>query len=313
MYDKLKIWIDRSSIDGEYWDVLGYLDTVNTSTDRHTGEMRGHGNLDGLKVSVFPTGISIVGSLTKYLHGDNLHTLDMNSTRDAISKLSTALHTDVNMGKVTALEFGTHFIMDHPVRDYLNLLGVAPHLARILTTESTVYYRSRGKIQYKNHIFYDKATEAITKGIELPPDYQDQNLLRYELRYTKNLPQQLKAKVITCSTLSDVTFYNSMLKRYADFYNGINKVKIFKTTNMGKIKTVSEAYEAFIARLILQSDNNEIESYLRELKDSNVFDARSEYTRLKKKLIAVSNKVTLTEQSELIAELDNKIKAVTEI
>lgn len=308
MYDKLKIWIDRGNTRGRYLDILNCLDKVHTLTIEQTGEARSYGSLEGLKVSVYERGISIVGSLPKYLYPNNLYTLDIKTTRDAILKLSDALHIDIGLSKITGLEFGTHFVMTYPVEQYLYLLGDAARLKRVQYADNTLYYCSKGARQYKNHIFYDKVAETAQKGGLLPPCYTESNLLRYELRYTSRLPQQLKANEVTGATLYDSVFYKSMVKRYLDVYSSISKKQNIKTNAMSEIKTVSDAYDALVAKLINQADPSEIESYLKTLRDNKVFKEPAYYTRLKRKLLAVSSKAEITERSELIRELDNEIK-----
>ena len=41
-------------------------------------------------------------------------------------------------------------------------------------------------------VFYDKGVEAKSKGVEIPMELEDANLLRYEIRFDGRLPQQLK-------------------------------------------------------------------------------------------------------------------------
>ena len=79
---------------------------------------------------------------------------------------------------------------------------------------------------------------------------------------------------------------------------------------MNEIKTVSDAYDVFVARLISQSNQTEISSFLDELKEAKVFNDRKSYTRLKKKIIEVATKTGTAVPDELLKELDNEIKNV---
>lgn len=311
MYDKLKIWVDRGIVGNQISAIPNCLADVRSITDYQTGEVREYGNLDSLSVSVYSSGVSIVGSLAKYYLSDNLFTLNRRTTQEAIERISDCLHVDIAAAKITSLEFGTHFTMCNPVPEYLVLLGEVPHLRRCRYTDNTLYYRSKGKREYKVHTFYDKAEEATTRGIvKLPPNLTGANLLRYELRYNNNLPKQLSTKEVTTAMLYNENFYSSMLQRYSDVYFSINKTNVLKTDIMSEIKTVGDAYEVVIARLINQTGHEEIETFLSELKQAKVFDHPIYYTRLKKKLKDVAGKVSLTETNELINELDEKIRSV---
>ena len=110
MYDKLKLWAARTRATP---DVGKFLDNAKDQIDHATGEIRTFGSLDGLKVSVFTGGISIIGSLSKYLYPNNIYPLDRHSTAEAMEKLSDSLHLNISDAKITGLEFGTQFVMRH--------------------------------------------------------------------------------------------------------------------------------------------------------------------------------------------------------
>lgn len=76
---------------------------------------------------------------------------------------------------------------------------------------------------------------------------------------------------------------------------------------MSEIKTVTDAFNVFVARLIGQTDRSQIGGFLEELKEASVFDDRKNYSRLKKKIQDVATKSDLTTPSELVKELDDEI------
>ena len=65
MYDKVKLWIDRAIVGEQYPTIANYLDSAKQETDLQTGEVNTFGSLEGLKVSIFVGGLSVVGSLPK--------------------------------------------------------------------------------------------------------------------------------------------------------------------------------------------------------------------------------------------------------
>lgn len=79
---------------------------------------------------------------------------------------------------------------------------------------------------------------------------------------------------------------------------------------MSEIKTVSDAFNVLVARLISQSDQTQITAFLEELKEAKIFDDRKCYTRLKKKIHNVATKAEISVSDELIKELDNEVKNV---
>ncbi|MEE1232878.1 MAG: phage/plasmid replication protein [Phocaeicola sp.] len=306
MYDKLKIWAARSRATP---DIGKFLDNAKDQIDHATGEIRTFGSLDGLKVSVFTGGISIIGSLSKYLYSNNIYPLDRHSTAEAVEKLSDNLHLNISDAKITGLEFGTQFVMRHKPEDYIRKLGEMPRLQRYHFEVGTLYYKPRGKQQPKVFVFYDKKADAVAKGMTLPDGLSDANLLKYEMRFNQRLPQQLGVPEVTALTLSDKEFYRQMVRRYQDCYFSISKQNQVKTNIMNEIKTVSDAYDVLVARLINQSDQTLITAYLEELKEAKTFEDRKSYTRLKKKIQDVAAKAELG-SDELVKELDNEIKNV---
>lgn len=308
MYDKVKLWIDRVIVGEQYPTIANYLDSAKQETDLQTGEVKTFGNLEGLKVSIFVGGLSVVGSLPKYLYGSNVYPLDRHTTAQAIEKMGDALHIPIGQAAVTGVEFGTNFLMMHQIPDYLAKLGNMPRLSRYHFEPSTLYYKGTGKQQPKVFAFYDKMADATAKGMEYPDDMKGANLLKYEMRLNGRLPQQLGVPEVKASTLTETPFYRMMVKRYQDSYFSISKLYQVKTNVMSEIKTVSDAFNVFVARLVSQTDQTQIGGFLDELKEAAVFEDRKNYSRLKKKIQEVATKANITVSDELMRELDDEIR-----
>lgn len=287
-----------------------FLENAKEQTNLSTGEVCIFGGMDGLKVSIYTGGISIVGSLAKYFYPNNIYPLDRHTTAEVMKKLSDSLHIQIDNSKVTGLEFGTQFIMKHQVENYLSKLGDMPKLLRYHFDVGTLYYKPKGKQQPKVFAFYDKKADAAAKKMALPVGFDKANLLKYEMRLNGRLPQQLGVPEVTASTLSEKPFYRLMVQRYQESYFTISKNNQIKTDVMDEIKTVSDAFDVFVARLITQSDQTQIAGFLEELKEAKVFDDRKCYTRLKKKIQEVTTKAGVTVSDELIKELDDEIKNI---
>ncbi|KAA6338345.1 hypothetical protein EZS27_013643 [termite gut metagenome] len=311
MYDKLRMWNDRSIVGKNYPDIANCLDSAKTQIYQQTGEVKTFGSLGGLNVAIHESGLSITGSLPKFLYPDNIYPLNRGSTKEAFEKLSDCLHFRADDAKIISVEFGTHFLMSKPVPAYLDMLRETTYLKRCQFEDSTLYYRSKGKQQPKTICFYDKVKEAQGRGVLIPDGLENSNLLRYEMRYKGRLPQQLKEPEIIGKTLSDEDFYRKMIKLYSDAYFEIDKVKSLKTNIMSEIKTVSDVFDVLVARLINQGDNDQITAFMDELKQYQVFDDPKYYTRLKKKLSDIAGKADITESNSLIKELDNEIKNIS--
>ena len=306
MYDKVKLWAERTRATP---DVSVFLGNAKEQVDLDTGEVCVYGSLDGLKVSVYTGGISIVGSLPKFLYKSNVYPLDRHSTARAVEKLSDSLHVKIDGARVTGVEFGQVFVMRYPVESYLTRLGNMPKMLRYHFDVGTLYYKPRGRQQQKVYALYDKKADAAAKGIALPVGFEDANLLKYEMRLNGRLPQQMGVPGVTASTLTESGFYRLMVRRYQGDYYSISKQNQVKT-DMSEIKTVTDAFNVLVSRLIIQGGQTQIEGFLEELKEAKVFEDRKSYTRLKKKIQEVSEKAGITVPDEMIKELDDEIKNV---
>lgn len=307
MYDKVKLWTIRTRATP---DVSRFLDKAKEQIDHETGEVCTFGSLDGLKVSVYVGGISVVGSLAKFLYPNNIYPLDRHTTAQAVEKLSDSIHVQMNNAKVTELEFGRVFVMSQPVESYLSKLGNMPKLQRYHFDVGTLYYKTRDRRQSKVFAFYDKQADAKVKGMALPSGFEDANLLKYEMRLNGRLPQLLSVPEVTASTLSETSFYRLLMKRYQESYFSIHKSSKYIMGDMGRIKTVSDAFDMFVAQLISQSGQDSVTGFLEALREARVFNDRKNYTRLKKKIQEIAGKAGANVPDELIKELDDEVNNV---
>ena len=238
MYDKVKLWIDRGMAGENYFAIPQYLTQANSVTNLKNGEERVYGSLDGLKITLYIGGLSVVGSLPKYLFGNNICSLDRHTTAQALEKLSDALHIPVNEAKVTELEFGTNFVMKHTPQSYIFRLGDMARMSRCYAG-SSLYYKGTGKSERKTFVFYDKGQEYVETGKDSENALNGANLLRYEMRLKGRLANLLKVPEVQASTLTDISFYRKVLKYWQDSYFSIIKINQAKTNAMGEIHWTS--------------------------------------------------------------------------
>ena len=309
MYDKVKFWISREDMAGAFSAIPDLLTKATEQTDRETGEFKVFGGLDALKVSIFCSGISIIGSLSKYYYPNSIYPLDRRATKQAIDKLSDALHFDMTKANITGLEFGTVLLLSHPVHEYLARLGAMSYpFKRYHFEPGTLYYRTGSKEQPVTYAFYDKVLEARKSGLSIPTGFESQNLLKYEIRFNRRLPKQLNISEVKASTLTDKDFYKMLLENWKESYFQIDRQKKIKTDIMCEVQTVSDAYNVFVARLLAGTNKSVVEDFLQELKGSKVFRNRSDYSRLKNKIRDVSTKAGVIVSDELVKELDDAVK-----
>lgn len=306
MYDKIKFFIPRT---GSTEDIARHLEKVCNIVDTNTGECTmTSGTIGGVKVIMYPNGVSIIGSLPKYYNKSNVFTLDRAKTDEALGMLSDALHVDLGKAIVTGLEFGTQFPMMKPTGVYLRRFGDVPRLKKERVGDSTIYYKSAGKRQGKTLIFYDKTEEAQTKGIQTPGLLAGMPLLRYEARFNGHLANQFKVHEVLGRTLTDETFYRNMVKIWQYQYFAIPKTKETKYSVMDNIRTANDAVNIFFARLINQTGQDEIGDFVNELKQNGTFQDAKYYTRVKKRLQEIAATISEDFAHDDIRELDDAIR-----
>ena len=306
MFDTVHFRIDRCNISGcNPSEMLHYLSDVTEWKNEKWGY--GYtGKAQNYIVNVSENGISLKGSLAKFHLGNNIETLTRHTTNLAIEQLSDHLHLDLNLAKVTRLDISTVIPTQRPPTDYFRYLGKKKHFERVQYNSDTLYYENH----QRKIVFYDKAKEAKKKGVQIPETFKNNNLLRYELSYTKRVKTQFETLVtdVTASTITDEVFYRNVIQNWYNEYKTIQKLKP-PSFIVDNITTITEAETALFAYLLQQSGIT-IDEYISELKAKNVFKDRQRYSELNIKLNKKITASTIEQQNELMQELGNKIFAI---
>ena len=310
MYDKVKFFVDRSIIGNQYTNITNHLEKAKVETDQTTGETRTKGTMNGLSIGVLGGGVFVEGSLPKYHYGSNIYPLDREGTKECIEMIGDTLGINMSGADVVGIEFGTTFMMQYKVSAYLAKLGEMSRLQRYNFNADTLYYKGSGKVQPRVYTFYDKLADCKAKKLAYPNDFEDKNLLRYEMRLKGRLAYQLGVPEVKASTLYDRQFYRELVRRYQDSYFSISKINELNPNAMKEIKNVSDAFNIFVARLLSQTEQpqRQIDTFINEIKAAGVFEDKKYYTRLKDKLNEIVTKDNITISNELIKELDDAIK-----
>ena len=310
MYDKVKFFVDRSIIGSQYTNITNHLEKAKVETDQTTGETRTKGTMNGLSIGVLGGGVFVEGSLPKYHYGSNIYPLDREGTKECIEMIGDTLGINMSGADVVGIEFGTTFMMQYKVSAYLAKLGEMSRLQRYNFNADTLYYKGSGKVQPRVYTFYDKLADCKAKHLPYPIDFEDKNLLRYEMRLKGRLAYQLGVPEVKALTLYDRQFYRELVRRYQDSYFSISKINELNPNAMKEIKNVSDAFNIFVARLLSQTEQpqRQIDTFINEIKAAGVFEDKKYYTRLKDKLNDIVTKDNITISNELIKELDDAIK-----
>ena len=261
------------------------------------------GKVGGLKVVANRYQIKVKdGSLCKYYLGNNFKAMGRKDTQRAIEKLSDTLHLPMSKATVTRIDVAQNIIVKHPVKVYLNHLGVLNYATRLQEPTGLYYCK-----QMERLCFYDKNREQKTKGEEIPELYKERNVLRYEQRYIKRLPVAFGVENVTGALLYDEAFYISLLERWRDKYKAINKIN-YITLNFQAMTNRQQLYKMGVLSMV-----ERVGGEVAMIEQINDAQKRGDLTRKQafdlRKTIKDVCKVggDLTVPSEEIKELDKKI------
>lgn len=307
MFDTLNLYL--SALDVGDTPIMGtipnYLERPKGILEPETGAIVCYcGALGNLKVSVSATGVSIKdGSICKWFLGDNLQTMGRGDTERAIQKLSDTLHLPVNKAKVTRLDVSQNIMVRYPVDVYLHHLGELRSSTRLLEPNGLYYSQRLGRL-----CFYDKIKEQRNHKEQIPELYQHGHCLRYELRYTNRLSNQLGVPEVTASLLYEEAFYCNLLQRWRDTYLDITKINDTEI-NISAMRTKQQLYKMGVLSLIERTGGvTQMLEQISEAQTTGKLTKKQAYDLR----VAINDAAKcdghVTTPNEAILELDEKVK-----
>ncbi|MBK8622694.1 MAG: hypothetical protein IPN79_13300 [Saprospiraceae bacterium] len=259
--------------------------------------------MNNYKVSLSGQGVSLKGSLAKYFLPDNFHTLTRSDSARALEQLADELYLPIHNANVSRFDFAENFLMDYEPEAYYQFLGQCQYYKR-LPQDKSLYYTNG----MRQKVFYNKIAEGKAKRLSLPEVWNGQNVLRYEMRFISRLPKQFKQAEIKASSLSNEKFYITIFDRWLAEYEAINKNHNinFNISNMNSPKDFWKQINLMAINMIGQ---DKIIQEIENLRHQKAFDKPEYYSRLKREIKKLCKTPEMTNQSDLVAELDRKIKA----
>ncbi len=275
---------------------------TNVTDHRKDEQIYMSGTLNNFKVNLSESGASFKGSLAKYFLSDNFSTLTRSDTARAIEQMANEIHLPVALSKVSRIDFAQNFLMDYEPEAYYNYLGESNHYERLKYSKSIAY---KNGLRYKT--FYNKVAEGRAKKMIIPDVWIDQNVLRFELRHTSRLPKQFNMAEVNVSSLSDEKFYMELCDRWEAEYEAINKINSINL-NLIDMKSEKDFYKQLELFAVHTIGHDKLMEAIEEMRIRKVFTHPEYYSRLKSGLKKLCETPKLTASSELIIELDKKIK-----
>jgi hypothetical protein len=303
MYDTVNLWLPIDRAGG--FDVSKTLQHLSGITEhsKDDGQVYFSGYLKNCKVSLSGQGLSLKGSLAKYFLPDNFHTLTRSDSARAFEMMADELCLPIQKANVGRIDFAQNYLMDFAPEAYYPFLGECQYYKR-LPQDKSLYFTNG----LKQKVFYNKIAEGKAKRLNLPKVWNGQNVLRYEMRFLKRLPKQFNQPEITASDLSNEKFYMAVFDKWLAEYEAINKLHSinYNLSNMNSPKDYKKHLE-LIAINVLGQDR--VMQDIENLRHQKAFERPESYSRLKKEIRVLCKAPEMTASSDLVAELDKKIKA----
>ncbi len=304
MYDTVNKYLPKERVVNT--DLLSeipcYLTNVKEVYCQTTDTVSIRGNLKNYRISVNKEGVFLTGSICKYKLGDNIQTLDLIKTKEAITMLSDELHLPIHEANITRIDLAKNLQMNYEVPFYYPFLGEASRYNR-LEQNNGIYYRNG----LKEMLFYGKIYEQELKGVPIPEPLRESNLLRYELRFKSHLKQQFKLSEVKASILYNEKFYLGISNRWKAEYLKIKKHKLFELEpkSLNNVKD----FEKLIYLNGIKAIGGEVAilQMIEQAKTKGVFKNKMQVKRCKDKVKSICNTPQLSFESNAIKELDEKV------
>jgi hypothetical protein len=303
MYDTIKLWLPIDKAGG--FDVSKILQHLSGITEHYKddGQVYFSGHLKNCKVSLSGQGLSFKGSLAKYYLPDNFHTLTRSDSTRAFEMMADELCLPIQKAIVGRIDFAQNFLMDFEPEAYYPFLGECQYYKR-LPQDKSLYFTNG----LRQKVFYNKIAEGRSKGIILPDVWNGQNVLRYEMRFTSRLSKQFNQAEITASSLSDEKFYMAVFDKWQAEYEAINKLHSINF-NLSDMNSPKDFWKQLSLMAVNMIGQDKIMQEVENLRHQKAFDKPEYYSRLKNEIRVLCKAPEMTASSDLVAELDKKIKA----
>jgi len=303
MYDSVNLWlpIDKAGS----FDLSKTLQSLSGKTE-HTkddGQVYVSGYLNNYKINISEQGVSLKGSIAKYFLTDNFNTLTRSDSARAFEMIADELYLPIQKANVSRIDFAQNFLMEYEPEAYYNFLGECQYYSRLPQSKSLYYSNT-----LRQKVFYNKIAEGKKKGLCLPDVWNGQNVLRYEMRFTSRLPKQFNRAEITASHLSDEKFYMAIFDKWLAEYEAINKIQSINF-NLSDMNSPKDFWKQINLMAINMIGQDKIMQEIENLRHQKAFDKPEYYSRLKKEIKDLCKTPEMTASSDLVAELDKKIKA----
>lgn len=260
-----------------------------------------HATHNNLKIKITDKSVTIKGSICKWHMGNNLHSITLADTQNALSQLSEIIGPSIERFYIDRVDLAANLIMENPAEAYFLHLGIIEKGNVLPRHEpSGIYYDLPSKPHNKSSLlFYSKDKEMRAHRKRIPVEWMGLHVLRYEYRKYPLLT--------TADSLYKKEFYNSLLEQWKGRYDEIT-MQNDVTLNFGEIHGKKDFSKfGILAACQRVGGVNKALEQVEQARVMGKLTSKQAYDQRKAIIQANEADVQLTVTSPLIEELNNKI------
>jgi len=303
MYDTINMYYNI--LDNPAPSIEKLFEHCNNKSEHHNVKNDSNylqGDLKNMRVTLNESSISVKGSLCKYFYGNNIDTLNLTNTREALNQISADLSIDIHKASVSRIDFSTNIVTDFTPTIYYPYLGQLSRFQRF-EQPNTIYYNQ----QAKRLLFYDKIEEAKKKGMTIPKQHIGDNLLRYELVLNKGISRYLKYNGLYVQDLGSEELFKKLLHIWYSYYQQIQKHSKQLNTMSNNISNPKTALKELLEELIRKNPES-VDHWCKRIKEQQLFKHKEYYSRLNARIRKIHQAEVV--KNPLIEELSSKIEGI---
>lgn len=262
------------------------------------------------------TTLTIYGSIPKFINGNNFQGITKDSIEDAFDNLSEVIGSDLYQGIVTRADYAGNFFMNHNPKLYYKFFGDSYKFKRLEFSSNIAWQGTRGQARYKT--IEDKTAWAKDTRNEIPDEFQDKHIIRYENRLKSKNRIAHVLGMNENPTLKDVLRHENIRKLHDDWkrqYGKINKQNnlIDYTKYMQKdYYTPQEALNCFVMTLIQEAGEETINDFMKFVREGQKFGTGQKgynnTSKFRKKIDRLRSN-WIRNDNDMINEIDKAVEA----
>ena len=311
MYDTVILILKKEDIGDKYkWQAI--LQNIYQTCEYKKVE-GGCGYTGGLRVSVTDKRIRIEGSLSKYYYGNNIRSLTLEHTKEALKRLRRELNVPMDKADVVEVDIAENFEVENSPELYISKMQ-SLGTSHPNKWKGTTYFPISGSMLS----FYDKGKESRQRGKRRHkrescplPERERKNLLRYEMKFKKAKIRQVFGRQLKACDLYNKQVFWQFIAEWFGAYEDIGKLsdRLFDVS-FEQIKSTKDMEDwcICIANSVIALPNFIKEQLFKNRENPKDTDYQSHkriQDRMKK---ALQHFEQYMGQSELIIELTKKIE-----